>query len=469
MGLGKKLGQQNQQTDTLLSQAKGNVTEGGYNPQNLGIAPPPRMSSAEVQEIRNTQASATNDVKGVTVLGHLKKPAVPVNSDPDRQTINNLVVDKMWRIVCLRKLQNFYTQESLGKLVERACKHDYRLLMKQWEIATIDMTVDLAVLGLYDIVLFGDDSGSMKTEEPKEDNLTRWQLLKEVTKTLAFWATLMDADGVVVRFLNSSHEGNGISASSEVEGIFRKVQPSGSTPLGSQLRNKILNQFVYGLMDKRDLQRPVLVITMTDGEPDSKPDVVNAITECLRKARASHYGEHAVAFSFAQIGCAPQAADWLGEIDKDQTIGHLIDCTSEYHAEKDECERAYPGTKFTESTWLVKSMIGAVDPEYDQADEGKGASSSDYGQPYTGAAAYPQQPYGQQPYAQPYGQQPYGQQPYAQPGYGQSGYGQGQQGYGSTNPFGPAPVPSQPYGTQQGVSTGSQVPPAYPSAPPAYY
>lgn len=153
----------------------------------------------------------------------------------------------------------------------------------------------------------------------------------------------------------------------------------------------------------------VLVITMTDGEPDSKPDVVNAITECLKKARASHYGEHAVAFSFAQIGSASQAADWLGEIDKDTTIGHLIDCTSEFHAEKAECERAYPGINFTESTWLVKSMIGAVDPEYDQADEGNKGQTS--------GSVYEQPQYGANPYAP-------------------------QQGYGSTQQYNPSPPPA---------------------------
>lgn len=31
----------------------------------------------------------------------------------------------------------------------RACKHDYLILQKQWDIATMDMTLDLAVLGIF--------------------------------------------------------------------------------------------------------------------------------------------------------------------------------------------------------------------------------------------------------------------------------------------------------------------------------
>ena len=57
------------------------------------------------------------------------------------------------------------------------------------------------------------------------------------------------------------------------------------------------------------------------------------------------------------------------EIDEDRTIGHLIDCTSEYNMEKRECKRKYPGIHFTPSTWLVKLLIGPIDPSYDQADE----------------------------------------------------------------------------------------------------
>ncbi|VBB18663.1 hypothetical protein YASMINEVIRUS_1194 [Yasminevirus sp. GU-2018] len=418
MGLGKKLGAQNTQTAKDVSSAHAPISEAGYNPQNLGIASAPPMTEEERKEVFSTRETAVQDIKNVNQLEHLKRPNVPASADADRRMINELVVAKMWRIVCLRKLQRFYSQEYLQKLVDRACMHDYRLLMKKFNIATIDMTVDLAVLGLYDIVLFGDDSTSMNTEEANEDNLTRWTLLKEVVKTLSFWASLMDEDGVVVRFINkelSKDQSGGISDFATVDDIFRNTRPSGSTPTARELNNKILNKFVYEYLDSKSLQRPILIITITDGEPDGgrsgENAVRDAIVACHKRASSSYYGEHAVAFSFAQIGTSEGASAFLERLDKDPEVGKLIDCTSEFNKEKAECERAYPGTKFTESTWLVKLMIGAVDPEYDAADEGPSTSHGgpsysnpppSYNPQYTGQQGYNQQPqYGGQYSAPP--------------------------------------------------------------------
>jgi hypothetical protein len=42
----------------------------------------------------------------------------------------------------------------------------------------------------------------------------------------------------------------------------------------------------------------------------------------------------------------------------------LVDCTSEFSIEQSQC-----GQGFTEAVWVVKLMIGAVDPSYDLADE----------------------------------------------------------------------------------------------------
>lgn len=193
--------------------------------------------------------------------------------------ISALVVEKMWRIVCLKELQSFYTQQQLQTLVDRACKHDYRTLMNTWELPTIDMTVDLAVLGLYDIVLFLDDSGSMETFEPKE-NMSRFSILSEVVKTIGFWASLMDSDGVVVRFFNSNVEGNGVSSLAEIQSLFQTVKPSNSTPMGEELDNKIFSKVVNPYLSTGTLNRPVIVVTITDGIPNNEQRVIDTIKKC---------------------------------------------------------------------------------------------------------------------------------------------------------------------------------------------
>ena len=266
MGLGKKLGQMNTTANTQVAGAYAPIADGGFNSQNIPNLQATPITTYDVTQIHQLAHEARSDyIPLQNNQFNLFKPNVPDGVEYPNRDVSMLVVEKMWRIVCLKKLHAFYSQQSLQNLVNRACRHDYKTLMTQWGLPTLDMAVDLAVLGLYDIVIFGDDSGSMGTEEPKEDNLTRWELLKQVVKTIGFWSSLMDADGVVVRFINSMHEGNGISNSAEIDSIFRTVRPSGGTPLGEQLDAKIIRKIVVPVIQSQEIQRPVLLLNITDG------------------------------------------------------------------------------------------------------------------------------------------------------------------------------------------------------------
>lgn len=365
MGLGKKLGQMNATANTQVIGAHVPIADGGFNAQNIqNLQQSPVTQQDVIQMHQHAQEARTDYVQLQQNQFNLQKPSVPIGVDYPNQDVSALVVEKMWRIVCLKKLHGFYSQISLQNLVNRACRHDYKTLMVQWGLPTLDMAVDLAVLGLYDIVLFGDDSGSMGTEEPKEDNLTRWEILKQVIKTIGFWSSLMDADGIVVRFINSMVEGNGISNSAEINNIFRTVRLSGGTPLGEQLDAKIIRKIIVPVIHSQEIQRPVLIITITDGIPSNANAVKQTILNCRNFCAQTKYGENAVAFSFAQIGTDRSATEYLGQLDTDAQVGHLIDCTSEFSIEKEEC-----GAGFTEAVWIVKLMIGAVDPTYDSSDE----------------------------------------------------------------------------------------------------
>lgn len=369
MGLGKKLGQLNTISTSNLQSARTQVSDGGYNASNVGALNQTPLTRSEIEEVRESSREANMEVQKYSSNMSLRKPSVPIGPEYPHQDVSVLVVDKIWRIVCVKKLDTFYTQDKLQTLVDRACKHDYKILMNEWNVPTIDMMIDLAVLGLYDIVIYADDSGSMSTFEQNEDNMTRWDILKNVITTCGFWASLMDADGIVVRFINSNTEGNGIKTVNEVTKLFKSVRPNGGTPLGEKMRDRIIRPIIEPFLVGQDLDRPVLILTLTDGSP-SDPDLVrNVIKLCREKCSRSKYGENAVAFSFAQIGSDTNATKYLALLDADKEIGHIIDCTSEYSIEKEEILKAYPNGTFTEATWLIKTMIGAVDPAYDQSDE----------------------------------------------------------------------------------------------------
>ena len=392
MGLGKKLGQMNATANTQVAGAHAPIADGGFNAQNIPNLQQSPVTQQDVIQIHQlAQEARTDYVQLQQNQFNLQKPSVPIGVEYPNHDVSMLVVEKMWRIVCLKKLQAFYSQNSLQNLVNRACRHDYKTLMIQWGLPTLDMAVDLAVLGLYDIVIFGDDSGSMGTEEPKEDNLSRWEILKQVIKTIGFWSSLMDADGVVVRFINSMVEGNGISNSAEIDNIFRSVRPSGGTPLGEQLDTKIIRKIVVPVIQSQEIQRPVLILNITDGTPSNSNSVKQTILNCRNFCASTKYGENAVAFSFAQIGSDRSATEYLGQLDTDTQVGHLIDCTSEFSIEKEEC-----GAGFTEAVWVVKLMIGAIDPAYDSADEQPRANTAHVTQPTQNIpVGYPPPPYSQ--------------------------------------------------------------------------
>ncbi|MCJ1368417.1 hypothetical protein MMC16_007559 [Acarospora aff. strigata] len=226
----------------------------------------------------------------------------------------------------------------------------------------LELAHDLATLALYDIVIFADDSGSMIFEEGGE----RINDLKLILGRVAEVATMFDEDGIVVRFMNGTVEGNGIRDPLSANNLIQQVNFTGMTPLGTALDSKVIRPFLGGGIQGRNLQKPILVITITDGEPTGEPanTVANVIKNAKNMCANSIYGPGAIAFEFAQVGKDTKAQAFLGRLDTDPEIGKMIDATSYYELEAEEYGRR--GVQLTPELWLVKLMVGAVDPTYDE-------------------------------------------------------------------------------------------------------
>ena len=138
------------------------------------------------------------------------------------------------------------------------------------------------------------------------------------------------------------------------------------TPLGTSLDNKVIRPFLGSGINGRNLQKPILVITITDGEPTGEPQntVANVIKNAKNMCANSMYGPGAIAFEFAQVGKDTKAQAFLGRLDTDPEIGKMIDATSYYELEAEEYGRR--GVQLTPELWLVKLMVGAIDPTYDE-------------------------------------------------------------------------------------------------------
>lgn len=173
-----------------------------------------------------------------------------------------------------------------------------------------------------------DDSGSMAFEENGE----RKKDLRAILSKVAYAASLFDNDGIQVRFMNDDRKGNNIRTEQEAEALVNAVECKGLTPMATSLKEKILDPLVIGPAKAGQLKKPVLVITITDGQPAGERGGCN-IFQVIRYAADTlgalgKYRSGAIAFQFAQVGNDLQAREFLAKLDKDPMVGNLVDCTS---------------------------------------------------------------------------------------------------------------------------------------------
>lgn len=377
------------------------------------------------------------------------------------------------RAVQEKQLQAFYGPgtpgaQMLPQIAARAAQSVDRLC-QAWRIQK-EIANDIVRLALYDVIIYVDDSGSMSFEENGE----RIKDLQLILQRGVFAATLFDDDGIDLRFMNEDlppHEVSGIRSEQQVEQILSRKRYKGLTPFGTELRKKVIDPILVSKLNGQ-MRKPLLILSITDGQPagENQNTLVETVQYAVQAAQRSRYGTGAVAFQFAQVGNDQKATEFLAKLDNDPMVGRMVDCTSNYENESAEMARAQPPVDLTPDLWMIKLILGAIDPSYDTKDEkthmapGSGAPGGyggpappgQYGQP-------PQQGYGAPPPGQPpYGQQGgYGQQPPpgqygGQPQYGQQ---QGQQQYGRP----PPPPGQQPggYPGQQQYGGGAPPPPRY--------
>lgn len=224
----------------------------------------------------------------------------------------------------------FYPPGSpqIDQIAQRAAAQVSQLCA-QWRIPA-EVGQDIVKLALFDTILYVDDSGSMAFEENGE----RIDDLKLILNRVAYATSLFDTDGIQVRFMNSQIQGNGIRNEQQVAHLLTQVKFSGMTPLGRELNAKILQPLVIQPARSGQLQKPVLVITITDGQPTGEaPNHVNQVMlqASQELQRNPRYGKGALSFQFAQVGNDLKAREFLGKLDEDPSIGDIIDCTSSKH------------------------------------------------------------------------------------------------------------------------------------------
>lgn len=118
--------------------------------------------------------------------------------------------------------------------------------------------------------------------------------------------------------MNSRVDGNNINSESAANALMGQIKFSGLTPLGTALQQKIMEPLVLGPARAGRLQKPVLIIAVTDGAPggEDRFTVVKVIKAANQELARTRYGSDAVSFQFAQVGNDMGARKFLEEIDK---------------------------------------------------------------------------------------------------------------------------------------------------------
>ncbi|KAJ3529255.1 hypothetical protein NM688_g7879 [Phlebia brevispora] len=209
-------------------------------------------------------------------------------------------------------------------------------------------------LSLYQLVIYCDDSGSMRVDN-------RYENQRELVKRLAHIATRIvpDSYGVELRFINADSASN--LGAAEIEEAMLRTRPGGGTQIGTALRAKILQPLVYDVLDDvtRHLDRPLLVFVITDGHPEREPfgAFKDAILECKQKLLKAGYQPNSVVFSVSQIGNNEKAQAFLDGMRNDDDLQDVLTCSSVL---LDEEFKALQGDEGKVETWLLKLLAAPV-------------------------------------------------------------------------------------------------------------
>ncbi|KAI0538894.1 hypothetical protein GGR58DRAFT_273946 [Xylaria digitata] len=198
----------------------------------------------------------------------------------------------------------------------------------------------LAKLALYQPILYCDDSGSMWNEDngPGTKKGDRWQSQIDLVKKMTDITTraVPNNRGCHLRFINrDSPDTNNLDEAAIGQILTNYGRGTGWTPIGTKLREHVLDQLVYkDLNDGTLIKRPYLLMCLTDGFPTqeramegvtSGPEDANQnqdadrfrkeIRKCGQLLEAQDYKMEVVRFSISRLG---NITDWEDKAEADK-------------------------------------------------------------------------------------------------------------------------------------------------------
>jgi len=165
--------------------------------------------------------------------------------------------------------------------------------------------------------------------------------------------------GIDLHFINCGSFNN--CSITQIEIALASISLSRGTPIGTNLRDRILRPLVYDVLSdpSKTLRRPLLVCTITDGWPteEYKGTSKNAIVECREAIERAGYPSATVRFSVSQIGNDPNATRFLDGLVGDPEIQDVVRCTTDRLDEK--YRELWQNEKDLEA-WLLQILTSPI-------------------------------------------------------------------------------------------------------------
>lgn len=224
-----------------------------------------------------------------------------------------------------------------------------------------DFAAKLRKLEEFEIIALFDDSGSMNTQvkssnrDPFAPIPTRWSEARLHASITVDLAACLDPDGIDIRFLNRPGFSR-VGTSDQVAAAFLPA-PSGYTPLARAVR---------GIFEEKAAvirERKLLLIILTDGQPtdDRGNPQVEEFLKVLRDRPKNTY--------ISIVACTDDD-DSVGYLNKLDRVVPGLDVVDDFESEKKEVMRAQgKGFAFSFGDYVVKTLLGSIDPTMDALDE----------------------------------------------------------------------------------------------------
>ncbi|CAF2138090.1 unnamed protein product [Rotaria magnacalcarata] len=235
-------------------------------------------------------------------------------------------------------------------------KDRIRNISGKYEISDM-LAQRLNILQQFEIVILCDDSGSMNTPV-SGTNGTRWDELQAIVQIVIDIGTVFDSNGVDVHFLNRPAMLNVTDPGQVVESFSQS--PRGLTPLTPALR-----RIFQSGASKPNSNKRLLVFIATDGAPtDNLGNVdIKSLENLMRNERQAN----SIYVTFLACTDDDSSVEYLSQWDRSMVN---VDVVDDYKTEREEVRRSQgPNYPFSFGDYVVKALIGAVDPQMDSIDE----------------------------------------------------------------------------------------------------